>query len=88
MQTMVKDHMMEMKIRWWKIQDLYQPLIAGVDDRTKFKRDEHGYGPVEPSNIRMFGAPKRCNEDSITVEAAAKLLQELLVGECPFGRLP
>jgi hypothetical protein len=85
---MVNDLVMEMKIRWWKSQDLYQPLVAGGDDRTKFKRDQHGDGPAGPSNIRMLGAPKSCCEDSFTVEAVAKLLEELLVGNGPFGQLP
>ncbi len=73
LQTMANDLMTELKIRWWKSQDLYQSLVAGGDDRTKFKRDQHGDEPIGPSNIRMFGTPKRCCEDSFTVEAVAKL---------------
>ena len=55
MQTIVNDLMTEMKISWWKSQDLYQPFFDGGDERTKFKRDPQGYGPLEPSHIRMLG---------------------------------
>ncbi len=36
----------------------------------------------------MLGTPKRCCEDSFTVGEVAKLLEELLVGDGPFGQLP
>ncbi len=35
----------------------------------------------------MLGAPKRCR-DSLTVKEDATLLEELLVGDGPFGHLP
>ncbi len=63
LQTTVNGLMMEMKVRWWKSQDLYQPLVvAGGDEQKKFKRDRHGDGPAGPFSIRMLGAPKGCCE--------------------------
>ena len=89
MQTMVDDLMMEMKVRWWKCQDLFQPLVAaGGDERKKFKRDRHGDEPAWPYNIRMLGAPKGCCEGTFTEEAVAQLLEELLVGDGPLGQWP
>ncbi len=88
MQTMVNDLMTEMKIRWWKSQDLYQPIFHGGDERTKFKRGRQGDGPTGPSHIRMLGAPRRCCEDTYIVEVVVKLLEELLLGDGPFGQWP
>jgi hypothetical protein len=88
MQTMVNDLMTEMKIRWWKIQDLYQPIFDGRDERTKFKRDRQGDKLAWPSHIRMRGVSRRCCEDTYNVEAVAKLLEELLLGDGPFGQVP
>ena len=89
LQTMVNDLRMEMKVRWWKSQDLFQPLVAaGGDERKKFKRDCHGDGPAGPSNIRMLGAPKVCGEGTFTEVAVAQLLEELLVGDGPLGQWP
>ena len=88
MQTMVNDLVTEMKIRWWKSQDLYQPIFDGGDERTKFKRDRQGDGPTGPSHIRMLGVSRRCCEDTNTMEDVAKLLEELLLGDGPFGQWP
>ena len=88
MQTMVNDLMLEMKIRWWKSHELYLPGIGGGDERTKFKRDRRGDGPAGPSHIRMLGVPRRCCEDTYTVEVVAQLLEELLLGDGPFGQWP
>ena len=75
LQTMVNDLRMEMKVKWWKSQGLFQPLVAaGGDERKKFKRDCLGDGPAGPSNIRMFGAPKVCGEGTFTEVAVAQLL--------------
>lgn len=77
-----------MKIRWWKCQDMYQPLLAGAE-RKKFKRDCHEAGPSGVySEVRMLGVPQRCSEDSYTIEVVLKLLEELLSGEGPFGQWP
>ena len=85
LQTMVNDLRMEIKVRWWKSQDLFQPLVAaGGDERKKFKRDCLGDGPAGPSNIRMLGAPKVCGEGKFTEVAVAQLLEELLVGDGPL----
>ncbi len=89
LQTMVNDLMMDMKVRWWKSQDLFQPLVAaGGDERKKFKRDRHGDRPDGPSNIRMLRAPKVCCEGTFTEVAVAQLLEELLVGDGPLGQWP
>jgi hypothetical protein len=88
MQTMVNDIRTEMKIRWWKSHELYQPISDGRGEGTKFKRDRQGDGPAGPSRIRMLGVPRRCCEDTYTVEAVAKLLEELLIGDSPFGQWP
>ena len=80
--------MTEMQIRWWKSQDLYQPIFDGGDEGTKFKRDSQGDGPTGPSHIRMLGVLRRCCEDTYTVEVVAKLLEELLLGDGPFGQWP
>jgi hypothetical protein len=85
MQTMVDDLMTEMKIRWWKSENLYQPILDGGDERTEFKRDRQGDGPASPSHIRMLGVSRRCCEDTYIVEAVEKLLEELLLGDGPFG---
>ena len=86
MQTMVNDIMTEMKIRWWKSHDLYQPIFDVREEQTKFKRDRQGDGPPGPSQIRMLGFSRRCCEDTYTVEDVAKLLEELLLGDGPFGQ--
>ncbi len=88
MQTMVNDLMTEIKIRWWKSQDMYQPIFDGGDERTKFKRDRQGDGPTWASHIRMLGASRRSCEDTYIVEAVTKLLEELLFGDGPFGQWP
>ena len=80
--------MTEMKIRWWKSQNLYQPLFDGGDERTKFKRDRQGDGPPGPSHIRMLGVSRRCCDDAYTMEVVAKLLEEILLGDGPFGQWP
>ncbi len=85
MQTMVNDLMTEMKIRCWKSQDLYQSIFDGGDERTKLKRDRQGDGPSGPSHIQMLGVSRRCCEDTYTVEVAAKLLEERVLGDGPFG---
>ncbi len=64
---------------------MYQPLVEGGDERTKFKRDHHGDEPAGPYNVCMLGAPRSGCADSFTVEAVAKLLEELLVWDGPFG---
>ena len=88
MQTMVTELRTEMKIRWWKSRDLYQPIFDGGDERTKFKRDRQRDEPAGPSHIRMLGFSRRCCEDTYTVEVAEKLLKELLLGVGPFGQWP
>ena len=88
MQTMVNDLITKMKIIWWKSQDLYQPIFVGGDERSKFMRDRQGDGPTWPSDIRMLGVSRRCCEDPYTVEVVAKLLEELLLGDGPFGQWP
>ena len=88
MQTMVNDLVTEMKIRWWKSHDLYQPIFDGGNERTKLKRDRLGDGPTRPSYIRMLGVLRRCCEDTYTVEVVAKLLEELLLGDGLFGHWP
>ncbi len=65
---------------------LYQPIFDGGDERTKFKRDRQGDGPAGPSHIRMLGVSRRCCEDTYIVEAVAKLLEELLLGDGPLGQ--
>jgi hypothetical protein len=88
MQTMVNDLMTEMKIRWKKIQDLYQPIFDGGDKRTQFKRNLQGDGPAWPSHIRMLRVSRRCCETTYIVEVVAKLLEELLLGDGSFGQWP
>jgi hypothetical protein len=68
--------------------ELYQPLLNGGDERAKFKRDRQRDGAAMPSHIRMLGDSRRCCENSYTVEAVAKLLGELLLGDGPFGQWP
>ncbi len=78
-----------MKVRWWKSQEFFQPLVAaGGDERKKFKRDFHGDGPAGPSNIRLLGAPIVCGEGTFTEVAIAQLLAELLVEDGPLGQWP
>ena len=86
--NMVNDLMTEMKIRWWKSQDLYQPIFDGGDERTKFNCDRQGDGPTRPSHIRMLGVSRWCCEDTYTAEDVAKLLEELLLGDGPDGQWP
>ncbi len=89
LQALVNDLMMEMKVRWWKSQDLYQPLVAaGGDEQKKFKRDRHGDGRARLSNIRMLAALKGCCEGMFTEETVVQLFEELLVGDGPFGQWP
>ncbi len=88
MQTMVNALRTKMKIGWWKSHDLYHPLVVRGDEGTKFKRARHGDGPPGPCNIRMLGVSRRCCEDSFTVEAVAKLWEELLLGDGPLGKWP
>jgi hypothetical protein len=75
-----------MKIRWWKSQDLYQPIFDGGDERTKLKRARQGDGAARPSYIRMIGISRRCREDTYTVEVVAKFMEEHLIGDGPFGQ--
>ena len=67
---------------------MYQPIFDGGDRRLKLKRDRQGDGPGGPSHIRMLGVLRRCCEDTYIVEAVAKLLEELLLGDGPFGQWP
>jgi hypothetical protein len=76
----------EMKFRRWKSQDLYKPLLEGGDERIKFDRDRQGDGKAGPSHIRMLGVSRRCCKDSYIVEAVEKILEELLLGDGPFGQ--
>ena len=86
LQTMVNYLKTEMKFRRWKSQDLYKPLLEGGDERIKFDRDRQGDGKAGPSHIRMLGVSRRCCKDSYIVEAVEKILEELLLGDGPFGQ--
>ena len=84
MQTMMNDVLMEMKLRWWRRQDIYQPLDsppAGV----KYKRDEYGKGPIGTSAVRLLGVGQSCSDATFTEARIASLLEEMLAGDGPCG---
>lgn len=85
MQTMMNDVLMEMKLRWWKRQELYQPP-PDLTVPVKFRRDDFGNGPEPTSAIRMLGKSGCCSDDQY--KAIASFLEDLLAGEGPCGLWP
>ena len=82
---MMNDIHMEMKIRWWKRQELYKPS-ANLTVPVKFRRDDYGNGPDPTSAIRMLGKSGCCSDDQY--KAIASSLEDLLAGEGPCGSWP
>lgn len=82
---MMNDVLMEMKLRWWKRQELYQPP-PDLTVPVKFRRDDFGNGPEPTSAIRMLGKSGCCSDDQY--KAIASFLEDLLAGEGPCGLWP
>jgi hypothetical protein len=81
----MNDILMEMKIRWWKRQELYK-TPPNVTVPVKFRRDDYGNGPEPASAIRMLGRSGCCSDDQY--KAIASFLEDLLAGEGPCGLWP
>ena len=77
---MMDSILMEIKIRWWKRQELYKPL-PDLTVPVKFRRDDYGNGLEPASGIRMLGKSGCCNDDQY--KAIASFLEDLLAGEGP-----
>ena len=82
---MINDVLMEMKLRLWKRQELYQPP-PDLTVPVKFSRDDFGNGPEPTSGIRMLGK-SGCGSDD-QYKAIASFLEDLLARGGPCGLWP
>ncbi len=73
---------MEMKIRWWKRQELYKPP-PNLTVPVKFRQDDYGNGPDPASAIRMLGKSGCCSDDQYKEKAS--FLDYFLAREGPCG---
>ena len=79
---MMNDILKEIKIRWWKRQELYNPSLNQTVP-VKFRRDDYGNGLEPASAIRMLEKSGSCNDDQY--KAFASFLEDLLAEEGPCG---
>ena len=82
---MMNDILIEMKIRWWKRQEVYKSP-PNLTVTVKFRRDDYGNDHEPASAIRMLGKSGCCSDGQY--KAIASFLKGLLAGECPCGLWP
>ena len=81
---MVNDFLLDMCLKIWKNNPLYQGGLEHIVDSRGYRRDTHGPG-YRVTDVRMLGAPNR-GDHNITKEAVKHLLEDLLLGNGPCGQ--